>query len=666
MRREEKQLDLNITEKITLSLLDEETGGFRIRKQAAHMVLAGAAMIDLQMAGRVKANRDKFTVDDSAPLGDDILDPVLEDLTEIEKRDEGMLFIMLRDIALERGDFIFKKAVARLKEKKAIEAKKEIFEEMKTDILETLDSEHPSRMGIALISLTSDCEIIMNIISEREMRERKDRINFISSQRPVGWAVGQIIKVSELLLKPHKEIPVVKGLPVIGNAVEMLREYTSFFVNQYEKFGSIFRVNLVGKRSLVVLAGEDANYFMQNHGHNHLSPRERWAGVFREMKAQKECFLFGMDGPDHLRLRRAQLNGFSRTTVSKNINRVVDVVRRKMEQWPVDKPFHARHEMQKIITEQISLLTTDTTMGDYLEDVIYYMSTLLTIDITDRSPRIIKRFPKFKRARERSHEFFNKVLETHKLRRAKHEENILDEDYLHHDTPKPEDADGHKVNIIDDMLALNEEDPTFLPESDLLINVMLPFGAGLDTAARQCTSLMYMILSQPDLMEKVRAEADDLFADGMPTAQKLREMNVLRRVMMETLRMHTTVPGVVRAVQNSFDFNGYHVSVGEEVFLALSATHRLPEHFPDPDRFDIDRYTPERAEHKQMAYAPFGVGTHKCLGSGFAELQMALTVSTILHENLIEMHPQNYKLNMETRPFLSPDRNFRFKTAGKR
>ena len=72
--------------------------------------------------------------------------------------------------------------------------------------------------------------------------------------------------------------------------------------------------------------------------------------------------------------------------------------------------------------------------------------------------------------------------------------------------------------------------------------------------------------------------------------------------------MYPVAPVLVRTVTNSFDFAGYRIPAGENVMIATTVPHYLPECFPEPDRFDIDRYTPERAEHRQPeVYAPFGL-----------------------------------------------------------
>jgi len=149
--------------------------------------------------------------------------------------------------------------------------------------------------------------------------------------------------------------------------------------------------------------------------------------------------------------------------------------------------------------------------------------------------------------------------------------------------------------------------------------------------------MIYNVLKRPELMERMTAEADALFDRGPVSGDGLRELDLARRVAMETLRLHPVSPAVLRTTANSFDFAGHRVAAGTQVMIGTAVGHTLEEYFPDPERFDIDRYTPARGEHRQRgAYAPFGAGNHRCLGSGLVPVQLALTMATILRELAVE------------------------------
>ena len=261
-------------------------------------------------------------------------------------------------------------------------------------------------------------------------------------------------------------------------------------------------------------------------------------------------------------------------------------------------------------------------------------------------PRL-PRTPRLRRAVRRAAELSEKWLRRHQLQQR-----------------------GRRSNAIDSILELHRADPTFLPECDLPLTALLPLFAGLETVGSIAASMLYVVLKNPALRERAQAEADALFAGGAPDAAKVRELDVLHRIMLEALRMYTPVPGVQRKVTTSFDFAGHRIPAGEHLFFAFFVTHDLAEHFPDPYRFDIDRYLPEREEHKKPGvFTPFGVGVHHCSGRGLAEVQMPLLVATLLHEVEMELVPPTYELQTERWilfPSFLPDKRFRFAVRRRR
>ena len=85
---------------------------------------------------------------------------------------------------------------------------------------------------------------------------------------------------------------------------------------------------------------------------------------------------------------------------------------------------------------------------------------------------------------------------------------------------------------------------------------------------------------------------------------------------METLRRYPIVPRTVRTVSNAFEFAGCTVPAGRQVILDFTLTHHLPEYFPDPQRFDIERFAPPRNEHRQSGvYVPYAWGRTAASGS---------------------------------------------------
>ena len=140
-------------------------------------------------------------------------------------------------------------------------------------------------------------------------------------------------------------------------------------------------------------------------------------------------------------------------------------------------------------------------------------------------------------------------------------------------------------------------------------------------------------------------------------------IDVTRRVLMETLRMSPIAPFANRTVMNTCVVEGYELPVGAQLLIAQTASHYSEEEFPDPWTFDIDRYVPPRNEHLGGGYAPFGLGTHSCLGRHWAHMHMAINLLMLTHHFKIELARPYKRVPMDPLPSQSPSNKLKFKLA---
>ena len=138
------------------------------------------------------------------------------------------------------------------------------------------------------------------------------------------------------------------------------------------------------------------------------------------------------------------------------------------------------------------------------------------------------------------------------------------------------------------------------------------------------------------------------------------------RVLMESLRMSPIVAMSMRTVMNTCVVEGYELPVGGRLLIAQTAPHYMEEAFPDPGTFDFDRYTPPRNEHLGAGYAPYGLGTHSCLGSRWSQLHLALNLLMLTHYFKIELARPYERLPMDPLPSQSPSNKLKFRLVEQR
>src|SRR5713226_305839 len=141
----------------------------------------------------------------------------------------------------------------------------------------------------------------------------------------------------------------------------------------------------------------------------------------------------------------------------------------------------------------------------------------------------------------------------------------------------------------------------------------------------------------------------------------------LHGAMMETLRRYPVAGGHRARVARPLTLAGYRLEPGFDVEVAMTVPHFLQELYPDPLQFDLERFRPPRNEHRKPgAYAPFGLGDHTCLGAGIAEVQLMVTMATLLSTFALQFDPPDYQLVIEEHPTPVPGNHFRVKVKEQR
>ena len=153
--------------------------------------------------------------------------------------------------------------------------------------------------------------------------------------------------------------------------------------------------------------------------------------------------------------------------------------------------------------------------------------------------------------------------------------------------------------------------------------------AAHDTTTITLSSMAYHLAKHPEWQERAREES---LAAGEVDYDGVLRLDVLDRVMKESMRLCSPVPSLPRVAVRDTQVGGFHIPAGAFVTVSPYMNHYLPELWPDPTRFDPDRFAPDRREDRshRLAFEPFGAGVHKCIGMHFAGMQ----VRAIFHELL--------------------------------
>ena len=663
----------SLAEELLLLVMDEDSGeATSIPARTLGYALAGATLLELALQDRIDTSLETLEVTDPTPLNDNLLDPVLSDIVEVSndgyrnpefwvrrvaERSEELRSLTLERLAAagvveadDTGFFSLSRLVARGRRHPTTGGQHE--QEVLLRVLHAIFSDDiPDTRDIVIIGLANACDVFQQILSPEEYAEARERIEQISRLELLSRSVIDGIRnltLAEAYARRRRirekggGWPRATGhLPIIGHVLQFRNTINGFLAEQYRKLGPVFEISIFGKKWLV-LAGPEANQFLLREGKDCLhTDHMAWQGFAQQFGGTRA--LTGMDGQEHARLRRLMRDGYSRRQLVKDLPQAVAIVEHEMQQWPENHPVSVYPSVQRMVVDQLGTLMSGTSPREHVDDILTFIHALEMVYMARLYPRFMAHTPKVRRARRRVEALFERVLAAH-------------EPALH----------KGESNLSDILMGMRRSAPDFITDKNLFVDSVGPFLAGSDTSSSATSFMLYSLLKHPDVLERVREEVDRLFADGTPTAADINNMPVTmpvtHRAGQETLRLHPIVPVMVRTVANSFEFAGYWIPAGTSVWVAMAVSHHLPELYPDPERFDIDRFLPERREYGQLgAYAPFGFGPHSCLGQGAAQVQMALITATILHRAEIVLDPPDYRMKLDSIPVPTPNRSFKIR-----
>jgi cytochrome P450 len=437
--------------------------------------------------------------------------------------------------------------------------------------------------------------------------------------------------------------PRAPGPPILGSARAMASDPLGFLVEQHRRLGPIFRIR-AGHLNLVVLAGERANAFAHGVGADCLSSRETWAPTLREFGAPNN--FVGLDGEPHRLLRKRFARHFSLRAAEARLPELVELTLDAFAEHASGDEIPFVAFSQALASRQVgTLLVGRTPSPEEHEAILRYTNAVVVNLSLRRMPRWMFRLgPGLALRRDRRTSFvFARELVEERLSRG----------------------GGEPSNFVDAVWLASREHPELFSEGELVSAGLLPFFAGVDTVGQTNVFILYELLRHPELLERARAEADAIF-EGWPVDPKaLRDAQDLNGAVNEALRVHPVAFAMPRTAARDFTFEGFRVDRGESVLVFTAACHFDPGYFPDPERFDIDRYRPPRDEHRRPdVFAPWGRGPHQCLGAGLAGVQMSATLATILHHCELELAEPERVFPHLLRPSLSLGPEFRIRFRG--
>ena len=193
------------------------------------------------------------------------------------------------------------------------------------------------------------------------------------------------------------------------------------------------------------------------------------------------------------------------------------------------------------------------------------------------------------------------------------------------------------------LLAQDEDDGGRMSDLQVRDEAMTIFLAGHETSANAMAWSWYLLAQHPEVEARFHAEVDAVLQGRAPRMDDVPSLPVTGRIFSEALRMYPPLWAIGRRALEDCEIGGYPILKGSVVLLSSYVTQRDARWFPEPTKFDPERWTAEaRATRPKFSYFPFSAGSRACLGEAFASMEGVLCLAALAQKWRLEIvagHP---------------------------
>jgi cytochrome P450 len=413
-------------------------------------------------------------------------------------------------------------------------------------------------------------------------------------------------------LRRRPKLPPGELWPSAKRSHRFQRDPLGSLLGYYERFGPVYSVRVV-HRPVVAMIGAEANHFVTVSGAQHFSWRQ---GMFGEqLSPLLGAGLITSDWEYHDRARKIMMPAFHARRMDAAREVMLDETERALARWQPGETVDIYHWIRalsmSIAMRALMGLDPHGGKGRHAAEVF---ERALSFYLTESALMVLRgpRTPwaKFMQARRELDAIVYAEL-AERRRSAREGDDILSM-----------------------LMATKDEDGNGFTDKELRDQINTILFGGHDTSSSTFSFLMYELARNPQLRE--RAAADD---------------DQLDRAIEETLRLYPPVWFGPRKTVSAFEFSGYEIPAGTHIIHSSWATQRLPQYFPEPERFDPDRFL--HRDWPKGAYIPFGGGQRICIGKRFGQLVVKTVAATVLQRFALDVAP-GYELQTAIAPTLSP------------
>lgn len=428
--------------------------------------------------------------------------------------------------------------------------------------------------------------------------------------------------------KPLKDPPYDDGgLPLVGYTLHFMHDTLDLAFKLQRRNGNVFRSRQF--LDVVTLLGPDAAQYVLQDREGRFSSAKGWDFFVGKLF---EGAIMAMDDPSHRIERRIMQQAFKKPALTSYVEKMAPYMVERLSRWQSSSRFLVFPHIKKLTLD----LAAPVFMGIELGPEADRLNQAF-LDMAEASLGFV-RYPipgtKMHKGMK-GREYMIKVLRDMIPQKRAVETPDLFSQMCH---------------------ARSESGENFTDEQIINHMIFMMLGAHDTTTSTLCT-MIYALGKNQEWQDRLRATSQKLASEGLDrlSYDDLDKVEEINWCMKEALRMYPPLPVIPRMCTKDGEFEGYRIRAGQLVNISPIHTHYMGEYWKHPFTFDPQRFSPERAEHKQhmFQWIPFGGGAHMCLGQHFADLQVRCLMHQILQQFKWSV-PDDYRMPYQLVPIAKP------------
>jgi cytochrome P450 len=431
---------------------------------------------------------------------------------------------------------------------------------------------------------------------------------------------SQHVKANVAVVDP----PVAPGIPLLGAAPDMLRDAVGFVLRTTRALGPLFRIPL-GPRTLTLIAHpDDLRRVLQEEPKDY--PRGKVVDPMRPMLGNG---LPMTDGAVWRRKRRTMQPGFNKPRIAKLTDTMSAVTKRYVDTFRDGERLDA-HDLMMRLTRDIIVETMfsnqlgadtaelDAAFMELERYVARYSFVPFKVPLWLPTPDNVS----FRRALATLDRLIVGLIAARQASGEKHED------------------------LLDALLEARDDEGQPMSPQELRDESVSIFFAGHETSANTLTWTTYLVSTHPEVFERLREEADRVIGDRLPTMEDVPKLEYAAAVIRESMRLYP--PGWIygRVAEHDDVLRGHQIRKGDMLGICPLVAHRLPESWPDAERFDPERFAGDKTNsNRDFTYIPFGSGPHMCIGIHLAMAETVIVLAMIVRRaKLVVERPEDVRM----------------------